>query len=56
MTMKLTVVSNIQIDSNKVEMVEARKFLGIIRKSSLGHISLINHKVSKSIGILKCYK
>jgi len=40
-------------------MVESTKFLGVIINSSLDwsdHISLVNWKVSKSTGILKCVK
>ena len=40
-------------------MVESSNFLGVIINSSLDwsdHISLVNRKVSKSIGILKCVK
>ena len=40
-------------------MVGSSKFLGVIINSSLDwsdHITLVNRKVSKSIGILKCVK
>ena len=40
-------------------MVETCKFLGIIINSSIDwsdHINLINRKVSKTIGILKCVR
>ena len=51
----LKTIPNVRTDKNKTDMVKSSQFLGVIINSSLDwsdHISLVNRKVSKSIGIL----
>jgi len=50
----LKTIPNVKTDENKIDMVKSSKFLGVIINNSLDwsdHISLVNRKVSKSIGI-----
>jgi len=50
----LKTIPNVKTDENKIDIVKSSKFLGVIINNSLDwsdHISLVNRKVSKSIGI-----
>jgi len=52
-------VPNVLIDGHAINMVKSSRFLGVVINSFLNwndHISLVNSKISKAIGILRYVK